>query len=168
MAGNDNERNAAEFGRQIDVAYAKKIIPMFLEYHKSVVLKAYQLIVRDSREVSLAHGSPVWSGRFKASHNVAIGVVDGDVAAPNPSAQFVRWPDEPENILSAKGISYVSSVLVKLRPFDIVYISNSLPYARRIEAGGFSLKAPNGVYQVAATTLKAQLQSSGRLIGFIQ
>lgn len=160
--------NVGDFERDLERAYAQKIIPKFLEFHKSVVLRAYQLIIRDSRDVGLAHGSPVWSGRFRASHNVSIGVVDGDVASPNPAAQFVRWPTPPDTILNAKGVAYVSAVLSKLRPFDIVYISNSLPYARKIEAGGFSLKAPNGVYQVAANTLKVQLQTSGRLVGFIE
>lgn len=161
-----NASNADDFDKQLDAAYAKKILPQFLEFHKTVVIKAYQLTIRDSREVGFQHGSPVWSGRFKASHNVSIGVVDGDVAAPNPAVEFIRWPEEPDRVLSAKGVAYVRGVLEKLRPFDIVYISNSLPYARRIEAGDFSMKAPNGVYNVTAATLKAQLQGN-RLVGFI-
>ncbi len=164
----DNERAAQEFGRDVDTAIAKKVIPLFLEFHKSIVIKAFQLIIRDSRDVGLKHGSPVWSGRFNASHNVSIGTVDGDFSPPNPAAQGVRWPTEPSNVLRAKGLAYVRTVVEKLRPFDIVYISNSVPYARRIEAGGFSMKAPNGVYTVAANTLKAQLKSSGQVVGFIE
>lgn len=164
MAG-PNERNAAIFAKDIDAAYAKKILPAFLEFHKTVVIKAYQLVIRDSREVGFQHGSPVWSGRFRKSHNVSIGVVDGSVSAPNPAAKFVNWPDEPESVLSAKGVAYVRGVLEKLRPFDIVYISNSVPYAKKLEEG-YSPKAPEGVYDVAASTLRAQLKGN-KLIGFL-
>lgn len=158
--------NLNEFNRKIDEHYAREVIPKFIEFHKTVALKAYQLVIRDSRDVGLQYGSPVWTGRFRASNRISIGQADKSVKPEHPDAAFLSWPDEPDTPIKPDGIAYARNRLSGLKAFDVIYISNSLPYARQIEAGGYSLKAPAGVYQVAANQLRVELQGK-RLIGVL-
>lgn len=146
------------FTRDVD-AYKEKAVLALVEAQKMIATRAYQMVARDSREVGLSYGSPVWSGRFRASHTIAIGTPDARVADPNEDTVgrgATRWPDEPDRVLPAPPVSRAAQVLSALQPFQIVYIANALPYARRIEMGWSKLKAPAGVYEVLAQTLRTR------------
>lgn len=152
--------SADDFGAAIDRAVAQRVIPRLVELHKAVVVKAYQMISRDSRDVSFEYGSPVWTGRYRGSHRVRIGTPDSSKLPPHPETGKLKHPTEPDRPFPPQGAAYASQAVSALQPFSIVWISNSLPYARRIEAGGFSMKAPDGVYKVTAEAVKMQYANS--------
>lgn len=128
-----------------------------VEAHKAVSIAAYQMVAADTRATALRYGSPVWSGRYRASHTIAVGAPDTRVKPPHPDTAgpgATRWPDDVSGPYGAPPVSYAAQVVGSLKPFQVVYIANALPYARRIEAGHSRLKAPEGVYEVTAQALR--------------
>lgn len=87
--------------------------------------------------------SPVDTGSFRASWRVAFNTVDksitdgGASGTPLPPPEFY-WP-------------------VGFHPGDMVYISNSQPYAVKLEYG-WSKQAPMGIARVTAASMKAFAQ----------
>ncbi len=149
------------FLKEVDAAN-ERVTRAVVEAHKAVAIKAYAMIAADSRETGMRYGSPVWSGRFRASHTIAIGAPDTATKPPHPDTVgkgATRWPDEPDGIYNAPPASYAAQKLTALKPFDIVYIANALPYARRIELGHSKFKAPEGVYDVTAVAVRAQFRN---------
>lgn len=150
--------NYDEFERQLEEA-DKGAIQAFVELHRAITIKAYQYTTVDSRDVALAFGSPVWSGRFRSSFNASVGAPNFAVLPEHPEVKKgLRWPSEPSAPYRAKGVAQAAAQLVGLQPFDSTYIANGLPYARRIEVGGFSLKAPAGVLNVIAEKLAKEYE----------
>lgn len=94
--------------------------------------------------VRLVMRSPVDTGRFRANWQIGDGGPDTRVdsgydkqplgSAPAP-ASFTRWQDQLEGVL----------------PGTTIYITNSLPYARRLEYEGWSKQAPGGMVRVTLT-----------------
>lgn len=149
------------FTKQVEES-KQRVVRAVVETHKAIAIKAYSLIAADTRDTGLRYGSPVWSGRFRASHTIAIGAPDTTVKPPNPDtvgAGATRWPTEPDGIYNAPPVSYAAQKLTSLKPFQIVYIANALPYARRIELGYSKFKAPEGVYEVTAAAVGAQYKN---------
>lgn len=133
-----------------------------VEAHKAVAIRAYAMIATDTRDTGMGYGSPVWSGRFRASHTIAVNVPDTATKPPHPDTVgkgATRWPDEPDGIYNATPVSYAAQKLTALKPFDIVYIANALPYARKIELGHSKLKAPAGVYEATAIAVRAKFKN---------
>lgn len=77
--------------------------------------------------------SPVDSGAFRSNHKVSIGSVD-TTADPNQTA----------NNALQRGLGVINSGPLMGK---VLYISNSLPYAERIE-NGWSQQTPFGVYSI--------------------
>lgn len=136
-----------QFSADIDKAFEEKVVQNFVEFHKAVALDAFRKVIVDSRSVGFANGSPVWSGSFRSGHNLSVDAPE--FTPPTPVAEGERWPDEPDQIIPAPPVSEAAMKLMALRPFRQVFIANAAPYARRLE-GGYSLKAPEGIYKVAA------------------
>lgn len=146
-----NEDSLQAFGRQLDAAYRKKVVGRLMQVQRTIAITGYQWLITDSRTVGLAHGSPVWTGRYRGSIRIALENRDPSVAPP--MANPPRWPEEPASPIRARPMSEAARVLAQMRPFGRVVLSNSLPYARRIEFGHSKLKAPNGVFRVTAMAL---------------
>ncbi len=158
--------NVEGLGAQFQRAYQTKVIRGLLAVQRAVVLDLYARLIRDTRTTGFAFGSPVWTGRYAASHRVSLGSRDASVADPHPDQPFLRWPDEPDSRVNAMPMSQVSRILQALKPFSTVIISNSLPYSRRIERG-WSGKAPEGVYRVTAdATIEKFRKIDSGVIGF--
>ena len=78
--------------------------------------------------------SPVDSGAFRGNHRVSVGSVD--TTADKSQTENTAIQRGVATIQAGGGIG------------KIVYISNSLPYATKIEFG-HSMQAPNGVYALS-------------------
>lgn len=88
--------------------------------------------------------SPVDTGRFRASNRVSINAVDPSVAGEREqhSGPNAGDPATGEELASA------SAILLSARFGDEVIVSNSLPYAKRLEDGWSSQSPePGGIYQ---------------------
>lgn len=97
---------------------------------------------------SMREKSPVDTGRFKNNWVSSIGAVDQSADAP-PS--------------SGGGASRVSlqSALAAWKPGQTIYITNSLPYAYRLEYDAWSSQAPAGMVRV---TVAEFAQTFGRAV----
>ncbi|MGQ0664607.1 MAG: hypothetical protein ACT4P2_13725 [Pseudomonadota bacterium] len=142
--------DADRLARDIDAAYQRKVIGGFLAAHKAVALRAYAMLTTDSRTVARAYGSPVLSGRYRASHTIALGGADASVehAPADPDEETIGARQR-----LAPPAGYAAGILAALEPFAEVVIANPLPYARRIEFGHSKIKAPDGVYELTAHAL---------------
>lgn len=114
----------------------KKFLKQFVEFHRSITIRAYQKALEFS---------PVWSGWYRASHRVAVNSPDKSIA-PRPSVPQ-RWPAPVPGPARAKapGIAEARRKLVALKPFEITWLSNNAPHAARIERG-HSPQAPAPLY----------------------
>lgn len=116
----------------------------FIKVIESDLVKQQKEIVADVIQ-GVVLQSPVDTGAFRANHRVSVGSVD-------------QSANESEKDKSGTGtIANGLQNLVTLRPFQTVYISNSLPYALRLE-NGWSNQAPVGVYK---TTFNYIVQKYG-------
>ena len=82
--------------------------------------------------------SPVDTGAFRGNHRVSIGSVDATASSSEKDSS------------GAGTISKGLQNLIALKPFQTVFISNSLPYAYRLE-NGWSDQAPQGIYRTTFT-----------------
>lgn len=149
--------SAKAFSKQLKIAYEEKVVGAALEFHKKVVITAWRDITATASFAGGSHGSPFWSGRFRASNQIAIGKPDFTVLPPNPSAG--RHPAPVPNPYKSRPVTDAVTAMVGLKPFDTVFISNGLPYARRIELDGWSAQVPNGVYRVTAARMAKRFQN---------
>lgn len=151
MATDDGD-DLDDFIRKIDQAQVL-VIQKTAAALKGVAIRFFSLVSADSRAVGLKYGSPVLSGRYYTSHRIAINSLDASTAPVNPEGE-----DDPYRGLAP---SEASRILQNVKLGDSVTISNSLPYAKRIEEGWSKYKAPEGVYQVSADYLLQQYRSAG-------
>ena len=101
--------------------------------------------------VRVVQRSPVDTGRFRGNWQIGDGGPDTRVDSPfdkqplgsAPSlGSFARWQDQLEGVL----------------PGTIIYITNSLPYARRLEYEAYSKQAPAGMVRTTVAEFNAIVQ----------
>lgn len=131
---------------------AQKVVARSQELCKAVALELYKRITANSLVVGLAFGSPVLTGRYYTSHNISLNTINKSTREINEEGA-----DSPYKGLT---LSNASLALSSFRIGDTVFIANSLPYAQRIEDGWSKLKAPEGVYAVAAEQVIAKFKGS--------
>jgi hypothetical protein len=88
--------------------------------------------------------SPVDTGRFRGNWNVSIDTADrsvSDVADKGGTATIARG----------------QGIITAVPPYRVIWLSNNLPYARRLETG-WSKQAPAGVVALTLAELEAQLR----------
>lgn len=94
-----------------------------------------ELVVRKTAlelQAGMIEKSPVDTGRFKSNWMCGIGGINTDIGAAPGS-----------NALTRTGV-----VLETWRPGQTIVLSNSLPYAKRLEYEGWSKQAPNGMVRL--------------------
>lgn len=96
-------------------------------------------------QASMIEKSPVDTGRFKSNWKCGIGAINSDAsAAPNADAQ-----------------GRTVAVLQGYKPGNTIWLTNSLPYAKRLE-NGWSQQAPAGMVRL---TMQDFQQAVKRAIG---
>lgn len=88
--------------------------------------------------------SPVDTGRFRGNWNVSIDTADRSISDTT---------DKGGSATIAKG----SAVINAVPPYRVIWLSNNLPYARRLETG-WSKQAPAGVLALTLAELESQLR----------
>lgn len=150
--------SAAQFETAL-LAKRDQVIAQVVELHRTIALDAFRMLAADSVQAGYKYGSPIWSGRYRSNHNISIGNPDMTVKPANPDTVgkgATRWPDSPLKVLNAQPLTNAASMLARLQPFDVVYITNPLPYARPLEEGWSKFKAPEGIYEVTAQALNTK------------
>lgn len=139
--------NISQFEKDLSTKGHEKFVRQVTEFYKSLVLTTFQYVSSDVMTTGKSFGSPVATGRFYNSHTIRIGSVDPRV---KPEGKYK----------SGIPLSQAAAAIANLKLSDIVFIANSLPYARRIEFEGWSsVKAPHGVYRVAANLVKVKFKN---------
>lgn len=83
--------------------------------------------------------SPVRTGRYKGNHNVGVGAIDESLSGI-------------ANDSNSRGGAKLG---VGLDDFPVVFISNALPYAKKLEDGS-SGQAKDGIYRPTFTFISAK------------
>lgn len=115
----------------------------FVKQRNRIVADGLQLVVM---------GSPVDQGTFRANHRVSEGGPDTSYDLDAGKGRGA----EPSKGAFANVESYRQGMIIAATlsaPFTQVFITNSLPYAERIE-DGHSGQAGSGVYGIAANNLR--------------
>lgn len=97
---------------------------------------------------SLVAKSPVDTGRFRANWMIGNGAID--------SQTFERF-DAPNNAIRINTINING---------QIIYITNSLPYARRLE-NGYSQQAPAGFVRITLAEVNSMANRIGLSLRFV-
>ncbi len=137
--------NLKEFEFEMDKG-VEQIVAKFVQFHRSVAIEVYRQILNQS---------PVWTGRFRASHTIAVGSPDEDAHPGLPKKDLPRWPEKPKREIRAPSLGDATTRLNGLQPFQVIWINNSLPYAASLE-DGTSTQAPFGVYTVALASAEVK------------
>lgn len=150
--------NVSQFDRGAREA-SRRVVQEATEAIRAVAIDAYTEI---QKETDGRTGSPVASGRLAASTRLSLNGIDSSI---EPEDRGYEYPPAREHRYSKANLPprtirnrAVASVSAKLRTFklgDTIFISNSVPYIRRIEIGGHSWQTPGGVFEV---TMRAVVQ----------
>lgn len=84
-------------------------------------------------------------GQFRANWNYSVG-------SPNFTITPSKDPNGGESIRKAQGVKYTMG--------DKIYITNSLPYAYRLEYEGWSNQAPQGMVRISAQEFKDHVRKA--------
>jgi hypothetical protein len=95
---------------------------------------------------SLVQKSPVDTGRFRGNWQIGIGSINGDTESPE---------DKPGNASISRAAIKINGLSTK----RITYISNSLPYAQRLE-NGYSDQAPVGMVRLTLIETRIKLRKA--------
>lgn len=128
-------------------AAALRVVARTEETIRSAALLMYSELTYNIREEG--HGSPVASGRYASSMRVGINQIDASTAPADPTYRYPKGHGPrplPDRTIKNTAVSRVAALLRTFKLGDTVYVSNSLPYSRKIEVGGHSWQAPGGVF----------------------
>jgi hypothetical protein len=132
MAGNDKFRGDIK-------RFITKSNAVLDKYAKAVVLNL---------DKSMVMKSPVDTGRFRANWNIGIGSVDSNTS----------------DATDISGSGAISKAVAELNSFkvngQIIYITNSLPYAYRLEYEGWSSQSPQGMVRITLAELSGILRQA--------
>lgn len=115
-------QSAAQFRLELDEAFREVVEEQIVAVTQKIALEALRKVVLRS---------PVDTGRFRANWNVSFG---------SPDLAVTDDRDKPGERTIAEGRSKIES----MRSSTVIWISNNLPYANRLE-NGWSKQAPAGM-----------------------
>ena len=95
---------------------------------------------------SVVNKSPVDTGRFRGNWQLGVGAVDGDTSSANDKS-------------GTGAIAKASLELTSFKSGTTIYISNSLPYAQRLE-NGYSNQAPQGMVRLTVIEFKRNIRKA--------
>lgn len=90
--------------------------------------------------------SPVYTGRFRGNWQVGFGTVNPDVSSP-------------DDLSGSAAIARTAAALANWTPGTTIWLTNSLPYARRLEYG-WSKQAPGGMVRLTVQNYQAALKAA--------
>lgn len=131
-----NTKNAFEFAISLEKLGEDMVDEALTNLVKKISMTALSMVVMRS---------PVDTGRFRGNWNVSIG-------APDFSTQEEHY-DKGGRTTITKG----NGVIRRLPKYQVVWICNGLPYARRLETG-WSKQAPAGVVAITVAEIESSLR----------
>lgn len=150
-----------DFDRQARREHVR-IVAEATEVIRTVGLSLYSDMQTDAKTVA-GYGSPVASGRFAGSLRLGVNQIDRSVEPPDPNYRYPPGNGPrplPPRTIRNQPISRIAALLRTFRLGDTIYISNSVPYARRIETGGHSWQTPDGAFGPTVRRLVARFRNA--------
>jgi len=95
--------------------------------------------------------SPVKTERFRDSNRIGVGRIDKTFEPPR--SVIVGRAPFPGGPKLAEG----EAILNKAPLNATIYMTNNLPYAKRLEHEGYSPQAPGGIYRAAAASVQGRI-----------
>ncbi len=127
--------NAREFGLHLDSLFQELVEEKIVQVTRLVALETLSRVVMKS---------PVDTGRFRGNWQVSVGGrATGTLARLDPSGQ--------------QTIAAGAAVIAHLDRPAMIFITNNLPYANRLE-NGWSKQAPAGMVAVTIAELNAHFR----------
>lgn len=155
MTADNFDRDTRKFHAQV-VTEASEAI-------RAAALDFYHTLQVDAKSTG-GIGSPVASGRLASSMRVSINGIDRTTAPRDPKYKYPpgKGPRPlPPRTIRNNPISRVSANLRRFKLGDTIYVTNSVPYVRRIEKFRHSWQAPNGVFGPVARLVWRRFQNLG-------
>lgn len=113
---------------------------------KAIILQVFSSVVEKS---------PVDLGSFRGNWQIGVGAVNGNTQSPDDK-KALKSPPSADNLLKAElSLSGYSSK-------KITYVSNSLPYAHRLEYDSWSDQAPNGMVRLTVLEFRRMIRKATR------
>lgn len=129
---------------------AKRTSEQVVGEAKETIISAALALYSELQKPALDGGSaPVASGRYASSLRVSLNKIDTSVAPADPGYKYPpgKGPRAlPPRTIKNDPISRIASLLRTFKLGDTIYISDAVPYVRRIEIGRHSWQAPDGVF----------------------
>lgn len=94
---------------------------------------------------AIVEKSPVLSGRFRGNWQYGAGQIN-----------FAT--DAPEDKTGASSIGKIATGLQGWKRGETIFVTNSLPYAKRLEYDAWSQKAPAGMVRISVMEFKANVK----------
>lgn len=122
----------------------------FAKLLKAAGDKAEMVVRRTALELqtSMVTMSPVDTGRFRGNWQCGVGTLNADTSAP-------------EDKSGSGAIGRTATALPAWRPGQTIWLTNSLPYAARIEHG-WSKQAPSGMVKLTVQNYAKHLADAVR------
>jgi hypothetical protein len=146
--------NRQNYDRQSRAAL-RTVVAESEEAIRSIGLEFFSDIRTDAKTVA-GHGSPVASGRLAASMRLSINSVDRSNEPADPDYRYPtgNGPRKlPPRTIANPAISRTAAMLRRYRLGDTIYVSNTVPYIRRIEVARHSWQTPDGVFGPTARNI---------------
>lgn len=139
--------NRQNFDRQSRQAY-RTVVAESEEAIRAIALELFSDLRTDAKTVA-GYGAPIASGRLAASMRLSINSIDRSNEPADPDYRYPAGSGPrplPPRTIANPGISRTSATLRRYRLGDTVYVSNTVPYIRRIENRRHSWQTPDGVF----------------------
>lgn len=126
---------SSTFAAQL-AAFRREAVANYGSVHRAVAIKLFSDVIMDT---------PVLTGRLRGNWRVSINVPDRNQGQPDKSGR--------------RTLGQVEAVLSTSKTTDILFLTNSMPYAYRIEYEGWSRnKSPLGMMRRNVLRFKAILR----------
>ena len=156
--------NLNDFDKQARRA-EQKVVLQAKEAITAVALDAYHSLQAPAGG-GQAGGSPVASGRLAGSTRLELNKIDSSYEPedPNydyPSAEVHKYSQAnlPVRTIANRPISRIAAKLRTFKLGDTIYISNSVPYIRRVEIWRHSWQTPDGIFEVTIRAVVARFRN---------
>ncbi len=153
--------NLGQFDAQAATA-ARLVVAEGAEAIRAVAMELFSDLHTEARAAGGGFGSPVASGRLAGSMRMGINEVDHSYEPADPNYEYPegRGPRElPTRTIRNQPLSRIAAQLRTFRLGDRIYISNSVPYIRKIELGRHSWQTPDGVFDPTVRNVMRKFRS---------
>lgn len=137
----------AEFTAAAEELFAKKIAEILPKAQIEISARVFQTWSNAKWTWSPKNPDDIWSGRARGSLNIAIGEPDPSALPRHPATIWGKghagrmkgvhraawWPDPVPGPYEAKDVFEAKASISGLVPYQVVWISDNVPYAHKIE-----------------------------------